>query len=209
MIRIITIEREYGCGGGMIAKNVADRLGWKLWDQLLTSEIARLSHCDQCEVEVREERLDPLYYRLFKSVLRGSFEGSLNLHRLKLVDADSIMRITEKVTQAAASAGDCVIVGRGSQHFLRDRNDTLRVFLYAPKDEKVRRLKADGVTEPDLEGLVETVDKERAAFIEKYFHLQWPDRPVYHAMLNTASGNGAVISAILGLKDALDRRAKV
>jgi len=209
MIRIITIEREYGCGGGMIAKNVADQLGWKLWDQLLTSEIARLSHCDQCEVEVREERLDPLYYRLFKSVLRGSFEGSLNLHRLKLVDADSIMRITEKVTQAAASAGDCVIVGRGSQHFLRDRNDTLRVFLYAPKDEKVRRLKADGVTERDLEGLVDTVDKERAAFIDKYFHLQWPDRPIYHAMLNTASGNDTVISAILGLKDALDQRAKV
>ena len=209
MIRIITIEREYGCGGGMIAKNVADRLGWKLWDQLLTSEIARLSNCEQCEVEVREERLDPLYYRLFKSVLRGSFEGSLNLHRLKLVDADSIMRITEKVTQAAASAGNCVIVGRGSQHFLRDRNDTLRVFLYAPKDEKVRRLKADGITEPDLEGLVETVDKERAAFIEKYFHLQWPDRPIYHAMLNTASGNDTVISTILGLKDALDRRAKV
>jgi cytidylate kinase len=209
MIRIITIEREYGCGGGMIAKNVADRLGWKLWDQLLTSEIARLSHCDQCEVEVREERLDPLYYRLFKSVLRGSFEGSLNLHRLKLVDADSIMRITEKVTQAAASAGNCVIVGRGSQHFLRERNDTLRVFLYAPKDEKVRRLKADGITEPDLEGLVETVDKERAAFIEKYFHLQWPDRPIYHAMLNTASGNDTVIGTILGLKDALDRRAKV
>ena len=209
MIRIITIEREYGCGGGMIAKNVADRLGWKLWDQLLTSEIARLSHCDQCEVEVREERLDPLYYRLFKSVLRGSFEGSLNLHHLKLVDADSVMRITEKVTQAAASAGNCVIVGRGSQHFLRDRNDTLRVFLYAPKDEKVRRLKADGVTEPNLEGLVETVDKERAAFIEKYFRLQWPDRPIYHAMLNTASGNDTVISTILGLKDALDRRAKV
>jgi cytidylate kinase len=209
MIRIITIEREYGCGGGIIAKKVADQLGWKLWDQLLTSEIARLSNCDQCEVEVREERLDPLYYRLFKSVLRGSFEGSLNLHRLKLVDADSVMRITEKVTKEAASAGNCVIVGRGSQHFLRDRNDTLRVFLYAPKDEKVRRLKADGVTEPDLEGLVDTVDKERAAFIDKYFHLQWPDRPIYHAMLNTASGNDTVISAILGLKDALDRRAMV
>src|SRR5215813_6324715 len=195
-IRVITIEREFGSGGATIAKLLADRLGWKLWDQLLTSEIARLAECDRHQVEKREERMDPLYYRLFKSVLRGSFEGSLNLHRLKLVDADSIMRITEKVTQAAASAGNCVIVGRGSQHFLRDRNDTLRVFLYAPKDEKVRRLKADGVTERDLEGLVETVDKERAAFIEKYFHLQWPDRPIYHAMLNTASGNDTVISAI-------------
>ena len=91
MIKIVTVEREYGCGGGQIAQKIADRLGWKLWDQLLTSEIARLSNCDECEVESREERVDPLYYRLFKSILRGSFEGSLNVHRLKLLDADTIL----------------------------------------------------------------------------------------------------------------------
>ena len=84
MIKIVTVEREYGCGGGQIAQKIADRLGWKLWDQLLTSEIARLSNCDECEVESREERVDPLYYRLFKSILRGSFEGSLNVHRLEI-----------------------------------------------------------------------------------------------------------------------------
>ncbi|HEX8800118.1 MAG TPA: cytidylate kinase-like family protein, partial [Terriglobales bacterium] len=133
MINIVTIEREYGCGGGEIACKTADRLGWKLWDQLLTSEIARLSNCKQSEVESREERLDPLYYRLFKSILRGSFEGSLNVHRLKLLDADSILRITQQVVQKAASEGNCVIVGRGSQHFLRHRNDTLRIFLYGPR----------------------------------------------------------------------------
>src|ERR1700756_697973 len=132
MIRIITIEREYGSGGGVIAKKVADRLGWKLWDQLLTCEIARLSQCEQSEVELREERVDPLYYRLFKSILRGSFEGSFNLHRLKLLDADSILRLSEKIIVHAAAKGNCVIVGRGSQHFLRDRDDTLRIFLYAP-----------------------------------------------------------------------------
>ena len=43
MINIITIEREYGCGGGEIAQMVANRLGWKLWDQMLTEEIARLA----------------------------------------------------------------------------------------------------------------------------------------------------------------------
>ena len=147
VIKIITIEREYGCGGGEIAQKIAERLGWKLWDQLLTYEIARLSNCEQSEVECREERVDPLYYRLFKSIMRGSFEGSLNVHRLKLLDADSIQRITEQVVQKAASTGNCVIVGRGSQHFLRDRDDTLRVFLYAPREEKVRRLKAGGITE--------------------------------------------------------------
>lgn len=115
MIQIITIEREYGCGGGEIARKLADRLGWKLWDELLTCEIAQLSHCKQSEVEVREERVDPLYYRLFKSILRGSFEGSQNVHRLKLLDADSILRITQQVVQKAAAEGNGIVVGRGSQ----------------------------------------------------------------------------------------------
>jgi cytidylate kinase len=207
VIRILTIEREYGCGGGEIARQIADRLGWTLWDQVLTSEIARLSHCDRSEVESREERLDPLYYRLFKSILRGSFEGSLNVHRLKLLDADSILRITERVVQKAASVGNCVIVGRGSQHFLGDRADTLRVFLYAPRHEKIRRLIAGGISEREVGELVDTVDNDRAAFVEKYFHMQWPNRPLYHAMLNTVAGNDIVIDTILRLKKALEQQS--
>ncbi len=208
MIHIITIEREYGCGGGEIARKIADRLGWKLWDELLTCEIARLSHCQQSEVECREERVDPLYYRLFKSIMRGSFEGSLNVHRLKLLDADSILRITQQVVQKAASEGNCVIVGRGSQHFLRDRTDTLRVFLYAPKEAKVRRLIAGGMSDTDAEELVDTVDSERSTFIDKYFHMQWPNRSIYHAMLNTAIGDEIAIDAILRLKQHLEPHPK-
>jgi cytidylate kinase len=205
MIKIITIEREYGCGGGEIAHKIADRLGWTLWDQSLTCEIARLSNCAQSEVESREERVDPLYYRLFKSILRGSFEGSLNLHRLKLLDADSILRITEQVVQKAASAGNCVIVGRGSQHFLRNRVDALRVFLFAPREEKVRRLIGGDMGQADAEEAVDTVDRERAAFIQKYFHMEWPNRSLYHAILNTATGDETVIQTILNLKKAMEQ----
>jgi len=208
VIKIITIEREYGCGGGEIAQKIADRLGWKLWDQLLTCEIARLIDCDQAEVKCREERVDPLYYRLFKSVLRGSFEGSLNVHRLKLLDADRIFRITERVVQKAASAGNCVVVGRGAQHFLSNRDDTLHVFLFAPKEEKVRRLKAGGMSETEAEDHVDTVDRERAAFIEKYFQMEWPNRSLFHAMLNTATGDETVIQTILNLKKALEHSAE-
>src|SRR5580700_6395048 len=129
MIKIVTIEREYGSGGGEIAQLLAKRLGWKLWDQLLTEEIARLANCPKAVVEVREERTDPLYYRLFKSFLRGSYEGSLNAHKLGVVDSESILRITERVVQKAAMEGNCVIVGRGSQQFLKNRQDTLRIFL--------------------------------------------------------------------------------
>jgi cytidylate kinase-like protein len=201
MIKIITIEREYGCGGGEIAQTLASGLGWKLWDQRLTEEIARLAHCPKAVVEAREERNDPLYYRLFKSFMRGSYEGSINAPKLNLVDSETILRITRRVVEHAAEHGNCVIVGRGSQQFLKDRPDTLRVFLYAPREDKVRRLLARGKNEQEAEELVDTVDRERADFIRKYFNVEWPDRAIYHTMMNTAIGDEAVVHMILSCMD--------
>lgn len=206
MIKIVTIEREYGSGGGEIAQQLAAQLGWKLWDQLLTEEIARLAECPKALVADREEKIDSLYYRLFKSFLRGSYEGSLNTHKLKLVDSESILKFTEHVVQRAAKSGNSVIVGRGSQHFLRNRQDTLRVFLYAPREDKVRRLLARGKSDKEAEQLVDTVDRERSDFIRSYFHVEWPDRDVYHSMINTAIGDEAVLRMILDLMKALDAR---
>jgi cytidylate kinase len=207
MIKIVTIEREYGSGGGEIAERLATRLGWKLWDQSLTEEIAKMAECPKAVVEVREERTDPLYYRLFKSFLRGSYEGSLNAHKLKVVDSESIAKFTQRVVEKAATAGNSVIVGRGSQHFLRDRKDTMRVFLYAPREAKIRRLLARGKTESEAEQLVDSVDHERAAFIEKYFNVEWPNRAVYHTMINTGIGDEAVVKTILDFAKILDAAA--
>jgi shikimate kinase len=206
MIKIVTIEREYGSGGGEIAQLLAKKLGWKLWDQLLTEEIARLADCPKSVVEGREEKTDPLYYRLFKSFLRGSYEGSLNAHKLKLVDSECILKFTEQVVQHAARTGNSVIVGRGSQQFLRKRQDTLRVFLYAPREDKVRRLRARGKSEQEAEQLVDTVDRERVDFIQKYFHVEWPDRVVYHTMINTAIGDDAVLRMILDLIETVNAK---
>jgi len=197
VIRIITIEREYGCGAAGIARELAARLGWKLWDELLTQEIARFAHCDQSVVRKREERRDPVYYRLLKSFVLGSWEGSPDAPSAEMLDADSIMRLSERVVARAADAGNCVIVGRGSQHFLRSRNDTLRFFLYASRREKVHRLVSQGKTENDAVALANTVDRDRASFIKKYFHVSWPNRWLYHAMLNTAAGDESVILAIM------------
>jgi len=207
MIRIVTIEREYGCGGGEIAQGVARQLGWKLWDQLLTEEIARLAQCPEEVVRDREERTDPLYARLFKSFLRGSYEGSLNAHRLGVVDSESILKLTERVVKNVSRAGSCVIVGRGAQHFLRDRPDALRLFLYAPREAKVRRLAAGGMSKEEAEQLVDTVDRERADFIRTYFHVDLPDRTVYHALINTVVGDDTVVKLISDLVQTLDAAA--
>jgi cytidylate kinase len=207
MIKIIAIEREYGSGGGEIAQLVAKKLEWKLWDQNLTEEIARLANCPKNVVEVREEKNDPLYYRLFKSFMRGSYEGSINAPNLKLVDSETIFRMTKRVVERAAESGNCVIVGRGSQQFLRNRQDTFRVFLYAPREEKVRRVIRRGKSEQEAEELVDTVDRERTDFIQKYFNVEWPDRAIYHTMMNTAIGCEAVAGMLLSFVDAYDSNA--
>jgi cytidylate kinase len=206
-IKIVTVEREYGCGGGEIAKQLAAQLGWKLWDELLSEEIARRADCPRAVVERREERNDPLYYRLFKSFLRGSYEGSLNAYKLNLLDSECILKFTTAVVGDAASAGNCVIVGRGSQLILREREDTMRVFLYAPGELKVRRLMSRGKTEREARELEDTVDVERAKYIEKYFNVEWPSRSVYHAMINTAIGDETVIRTILHLMKTLQGAA--
>lgn len=204
MIKIITIEREYGCGGSEIARLLAERMDWKLWDELLTEEIARLAQCPKTVVEVREEKNDPLYYRLFKSFLRGSYEGSINAHKLKLVDSENILRITERVVRHVATKGNSIIVGRGSQHFLEKHPETLRVFLFAPREDKVRRVIGRGKTPAEAQELVDTVDRDRVDFIQRYFHVEWPTRWLYHVMLNTTIGEENVVQAIVDVKKTLE-----
>jgi cytidylate kinase len=197
MIRVLTIEREYGSGGAEIARTLAQRLGWKLWDQSLTNEIARQMECDCRVVEEREEKRDPLFHRLLMAFMRGSHEGSLNAPRLKLADADCIREVAERVVKEAAECGGCVIVGRGSAYYLQGRSDAFHVFIYAPFAEKVRRLKAGGKSEKEAIQLAETVDRDRAAFIKQYFGVEWPERHRFHLMLNSTIGTGAVVETIV------------
>ena len=197
MIRVITVEREYGSGGADIARKIAKRLDWKLWDQLLTEEIARLMECDCRVVEQHQERKDPLFYRLLKAFMRGSHEGSLNEPRLKMADTECIREMTERVVKEAAESGSCVIVGRGSAYYLQDRQDAFHVFIYAPHSEKVRRLRASGKGEAEANELADTVDRDRAAFIQEYFGVEWPDRQRFHLMINSAIGEEAAVDSIL------------
>jgi cytidylate kinase len=207
MIRVITIDREYGSGAADIARKLAARLGWRLWDQALNEEIARLLDCDRRTVEKHSERIDPLYYRLFKAFLRGSFEGALNAPRLGMVDAECIKQTASQVVTMAARDGNAVIVGRGSAFFLKDRADAFHVFIYAPLQARVRRLRAEAGSEQEAIELAETVDYDRAEYIRQYFGMEWPARHMYHLMVNSALGDEVVVQTILDSVAHLDKQA--
>jgi cytidylate kinase len=210
MIRTISLEREYGSGAGGIAEKIANHLGWDLWDRELTEEIARRLNCDPQQVQAREEKVDPTFYRLMKTFMRGSYEDSFSggNRRMELLDAESLSQLFGKVAIDLADRGKCVIVGRAAPYFLRDRSDVLRVFLYAPREEKIRRVMLQGRSKIDAECLIDRVDAERAAFVKKYYNLVWPQRYVYQLMINTEAGDGAVIETMLHQMEQLNAAGK-
>lgn len=206
MTNVIVIEREYGSGAGAIARSLANRLGWSLWDRELCAEIAKDLNTDVDSVAEREERLDPAFYSLVKVFMRGSYEERYHGKGLETLDAESLSHHFERVINDVASRGDCVIVGRAAPWFLRDRPGTFSVFLYAPQEDKIRRVMGQGKSRREAEHLVEEIDKDRAAFVKKYYGKNWPTRELYHLMLNTKIGNDNVIKMILTEIDLLDQR---
>jgi len=203
MFQVITIEREYGCGGGAIAAQLADRLGWKVWDQLLTEEVARLANVEPSAVRRCDEKMDSSLHRLAKTFWRGSYERSSPLGN-QIFDTDRMMSMMQGVMNKIAGEGNAVIVGRGAPYFLRENPYVFHVFLYAPRAEKIRRTIADGHTAEEADDLVDSVDRERIAYIMHYFHADWPTRSLYHMMINTAVGNDAVIQTILSTMQTVE-----
>jgi cytidylate kinase len=205
MFRIVTIEREFGSGGGAIAAQLARRLGWKLWDQQLTCDIAKKAQVAESAVALCDERVDGRLYRLAKAFWRGSYERSMPMASAHAFDTDRMMTMVGEIMGTIAQEGNAVIVGRGAPFFLRERSDTFRVFTYAPHDEKIRRLLATGRERDEAEDMVNNVDRERIAYIKHYFNADWPTRSLYHLMINTVIGDENVISTILNGMEMLDR----
>jgi len=195
-IRVVTVEREYGSGGAAIARDLAGRLGWKLWDEELTAEIARVAQVDHKVAACCDERVDSLLYRLFKVYARGSYERALPIAEARPCDTDHMFATLEKVVRDVTSRGPCVIVGRGSTYFLRGRPDAFHVFIYASVEEKLRRLKSMGKSDKEARQLIDEIDRDRASFIRHYFGVEWPHRPLYNLMINSTLGDEIVVEMV-------------
>ncbi|MGA2746462.1 MAG: cytidylate kinase-like family protein [Candidatus Sulfotelmatobacter sp.] len=208
MFHLVTIEREYGCGAGAIAAQLADHLGWKLWDQQLTEEIARLAKVDQSTVRRCDERMDSRLHRLAKSFWRGSYERNSGSLGNQVFDTDCMMEMMQETMNKIGHEGNAVVVGRGAPFFLRENPEAFHVFLYAPRAEKIRRTMAEGHTEEEAAELVDSIDRERMAYVKHYFNADWPTRSLYHLMLNTAVGNEPVIQTIVDTMRLVEGRPK-
>jgi cytidylate kinase len=154
-----------------------------------------------------DERMDSRFHRLAKSFWRGSYERSSALGN-QMFDTDRMTSMMQETMNKIGREGNAVVVGRGAPYLLRENPDAFHVFLYAPRSEKIRRIIADGHSEEDAIERVDSVDRERIAYVKHYFNADWPTRSLYHVMLNTAVGNEPVIQTILDTMRLVEGRPK-
>lgn len=200
MFRVVTVAREYGSGGGRIAQILAGRLGWKLLDRCLVEKIAEAARIEPRVAEQFDERPDPWFDRLANLFWqapggRGYIAGPVP----QRFDADVAADLTHRIIEEAAEIGDCVIVGRGSQCILQQREDTFHVFVYAPRAERLNRLlKRDArLSKAEAEKKLDAEDAIRAAYVRAHFDEDWQNRHLYHLMLSSCLGEKEAVSIIL------------
>jgi cytidylate kinase len=197
MFNVVTLSREYGSGGEMIAEMLAKRLGWRLVDNSLVAEVAKRAQIDPETAARFDECVDPWFHHLVKSLWRGGYEGIASSVDASIVDSEVMHTIGGEVIREAASLGQCVIVGRGSQCLLRDRKSVFHVAIFGPRHEKLQRLRERLSPGVDIERTMEEMDRRRAAYINRFFGRDWRDRRLYHLMISSALGPERVVDVIL------------
>jgi len=111
VFRVITVEREFGSGAADIARALASRLGWKLWDKALTEEIANEARVEPSAVMYCDERMDSTFHRLAKTFWRGSYERSMSISDSDVFDTDRLVCLAQKVIERVSASG--VAFGHG------------------------------------------------------------------------------------------------
>ena len=180
---IVTIARQFGSGGREIGEELSKKLGVKFYDKELISIAAKESNiAPEIFENVDEKATNSLLYSL--SLGLYSFSNTYSVGDNLPVN-DKLYILQHKIIKKVADEGPCVIVGRCADHILRDRNDVLRVFIYADLDFRVKRaIDLKGVKPSKAEQVVQKTDKSRSNYYNFYSGKKWGLTENYDLCIN-------------------------
>jgi cytidylate kinase len=195
--RLLTVNREFGSGGGRIAQTIAENLGWKLLDKDIIDAIAYAAHVDPHVVQRYDEHVESWLRRLNQQAMRSAaLAAGLELRDNAVFDAEEMVKISRKVIEQAYTEGNCVIVGRGSQCVLQHKPEAFHVFVYAPHKDRILRLRARLPKGTDVEQRIRSVDAERAKYLQEYYGKYWLNPHLYDLMVSSHPDEASTVQVI-------------
>lgn len=199
---IITIGRQFGSGGKEIGIRVARELGIPFYDKELMKEAAKQSGLSEKILESFDERPKSLLYSIamdsYIFSLPGTGAGDSLEQQVYLATFDTIRRLADN--------GPCVIIGRCADYALNENPNLLRLFIYAPIADRVKRVAERQNLSPEkAKTLIRKTDRRRASYYEYYTSRGWGEADTYDFCLNSSSlglgGTVELIRSMVGHKE--------
>jgi len=170
----VTVSRERGSGGSLVAKQVAERFGFVLFDSEIVDHVARSASVDRMVVMHMDERSQ-------RSIKEGAERV---IHRQKFSVQTYMAHLTRTIL-TIGEKGRAVIVGRGA-HLLLPAERCFRVRVIAPTELRIARLSASaGMERSEAEPAIAETDKQRAQFIQENFGQLDANPLLYDLVINT------------------------
>lgn len=195
----IALARQAGTPAAAVARALAQRLGWTIYDRELLEKIAQEMglHASLLET-VDEKRVNWL------------LQSMENLLAVPQVNEFAFLRHLAKTVLALGMHGDCIIIGRGAAHLLAPEM-TVRVRLVAPRVHRIARLAQKMGLSPELAAQrLDETDRERFEFVRQHFFVDPTQPENYDLVLNTeqlsADGCAEIILAALHQRQASHER---
>ncbi len=170
----ITISRQSGTQGSLIAQKVAEKLKWTVYNRELLHKIAQEKDLTISLLEGVDEK--------HKSWLQDCIEAfSLG----PSISEEAYVKYLEATLHSLSSLGNCILVGRGSAHILPP-DKTLRIRLVGPLKNRVANAeKLHGISNKEATKLVNKTDYERCQFVQSHFNCDPCDPSNYDLVINT------------------------
>lgn len=189
---VVTISREFGSGGRIIGKMVAERLNIPFYDREIIEMSAQNGGFSEQFVEQNEQKIKNKFFHnlIYSGDYINGYAGSMHVSM-----ADKLF-ITTCETVEKVAEDSCVIVGRCADFVLKDRKDVFNIFIYADLEHKVKRaIEKYGYNPQTAKADVKRTDKHRANHYEYYTERKWGERNNYHLCVN---------SGLIGVENSVD-----
>jgi hypothetical protein len=160
-------------------------------------EVARRAKVDPELARRYDERVDSWVHRMSTVLWRGGFERADAASETDVFDADTMAALSRGLIEEAYEKRPYVIVGRGAQCVLQDREEVYHVFVYAPEAARIARLRRRVTPDSHLEDLVRESDRQRFEYVQFHFGCNWRDPHLYHMLICSQPGEDYVVSTIL------------
>ncbi len=197
--RIITIGRRFGSGGRLIGKAVAEKLGLPFYDKEIIEKAAKESGlCDSFLENFEQTPTSSLLYSLVMNAQNGGFYMGKPVELMAYEAQINAVR-------SAASAGECVIVGRCADYILKDDYDVASFFITASPEYRARIVAGrEGITLKDAQAKIVRMDKARASYHNYHAETKWGASDSYELCIDSEkiseSSAAELIVSYLGMR---------